>query len=63
MEQNEARLNIQISSLTENLAAARAEAATAQKKTSEAEEKLIESEKQVDSVRGEVAGECCENIN
>ena len=57
MEQSEARLNTQISSLTENLTAARKEAEDAQKKMKEAEDKLTVSEKQIDNVRGEVAGE------
>lgn len=56
-EQTEARLNIQISSLNENLAAARTEAEKFQQETKQTEEKLSEAEKRNDELKGEVAGE------
>lgn len=57
-EQTEARLNIQISSLNENLAAARAEAQKYQQETKETQEKLEQAEKRNDDLKGETAGEC-----
>ena len=56
-EQTEARFNIQISSLNENLAAARSEAEKFQQETRESGEKLAEAEKRIDDFKGEVAGE------
>lgn len=53
-EQTEARLNIQISSLTENLSAARAEAEKLQQETRATEEKLTEAEKRNDDLKGEM---------
>ena len=55
-EQTEARLNIQISSLNENLSAARAEAEAIQRKTRETELKATAAEKQCDDLRGDIAG-------
>ena len=52
----ETRLNIQISSLNENLAAARTEAEKFQQETREAEEKLADAEKRNDDLQGEIAG-------
>ena len=56
-EQTEARLNIQISSLNENLAAARTEAEKYQQQTKETENKLEEADKRNDDLKGEIAGE------
>ena len=56
-EQTEARLNIQISSLNENLAAARTEAEKFQEETRDTGEKLAQAEKRNDDLKGEVAGE------
>lgn len=56
-EQTEARLNIQVSSLTENLSAARAEAEKIQDEKRGTEEKLLETEKRIDEYKGEMAGE------
>ena len=55
-EQTEARLNIQISSLNENLTAARTEAEKFQQQTREAGAKLSEAEKRNDDLKGEIAG-------
>ena len=55
-EQMETRLNIQISSLNENLAAARTEAEKFQQETREAGEKLADAEKRNDDLQGEIAG-------
>lgn len=55
-EQTEARFNIQISSLNENLAAARSEAEKFQQEKRETGEKLAKAEKQNDDLKGEVAG-------
>lgn len=54
-EQTEARLNIQVSSLTENLSAARAEAEKIQDEKRGTEEKLLETEKRIDEYKGEIA--------
>ena len=56
-EQTEARLNIQISSLNENLTAARTEAEKYQQQTKETETKLEAAEKRNDDLKGEIAGE------
>lgn len=56
-EQTEARLNIQISSLNENLTAARTEAEKCQQQTKETETKLAVAEKRNDDLKGEIAGE------
>lgn len=56
-EQTEARLNIQISSLNENLTAARTEAEKYQQQTRETETKLEAAEKRNDDLKGEIAGE------
>lgn len=56
-EQTEARLNIQVSSLTENLSAARAEAEKIQDEKRGTEEKLLKTEKRIDEYKGEMAGE------
>ena len=52
----ETRLNIQISSLNENLAAARTEAEKFQQETREAGEKLADAENRNDDLQGEIAG-------
>ena len=52
----ETRLNIQISSLNENLAAARTEAEKFQQETREAGEKLADAETRNDDLQGEIAG-------
>lgn len=56
-EQAEARLNIQISSLNENLTAARTEAEKCQQQTKETETKLAVAEKRNDDLKGDIAGE------
>ena len=58
-KQTEAGLNIQISSLNENLAAARTEAKKCQQQTKETETKLEAAEKGSDDLKGEIAGAWC----
>ena len=59
----ETRLNIQISSLNENLAAARTEAEKFQQETREAGEKLADAEKRNDDLQGEIAGKVfCDKV-
>ncbi|KXJ21066.1 Early endosome antigen 1 [Exaiptasia diaphana] len=56
-EQLEARLNIQISSLNENLNAAQAFAIESEKKAEEQRNKLVEEVKKSDALRGEIAAQ------
>lgn len=56
LEQTEARLNIQISSLKENLECARKDAEKAEKRKCEAEEKVKAAQNDSNDLRGEIAG-------
>lgn len=58
IDQVEARLNIQIASLTENLNAAQVYAVESEKKAEESRNKVTEEEKKSDALRGEIAGIC-----
>lgn len=56
MDQVQARFNVQIASLTENLKAAQGYAVESEKKAQGNQDKLTEEEKKNDSLRGEIAG-------